>query len=158
MSGSLPDPGHLARRFVTSLSRRAPAAADESWARRWLSPAEVELWRAMSNQDRRHSVQVARRFADLRADEWGEAEPPSAEMAGALLHDVGKTVSSLGTFSRVVATVVGPRTERFRWYHDHEPIGAALAGRAGSHPVTIALINGHGPTAAATALRAADTI
>lgn len=139
-----------------SLSRRAPAAADESWARRWLSPAEVELWRAMSNQDRRHSVQVARRFADLRADDWGDGEPPTAEMAGALLHDVGKSVCGLGTFTRVLATVVGRRTERFRWYHDHEPIGAALAERAGSDPVTVALINGDGPDLAATALRAAD--
>ena len=52
-----------------------------------------------------------------------------AEVAGALLHDVGKVEAGLGTFGRVVATVVGPRTERFRTYHDHEAIGARLAAR-----------------------------
>ena len=36
------------------------------------------------------------------------------EMAAALLHDVGKVECGLGTFGRVAATVVGPRTQRFR--------------------------------------------
>ena len=57
-------------------------------------------------------------------------------MAGALLHDVGKLESGLGTLARVVATIVGPRTARFRRYHDHERIGADLLVAAGSTPVT----------------------
>lgn len=75
-------------------------------------------------------------------------------MAGALLHDVGKSASSLGTFGRVVATVVGPRSMRLRRYHDHEAIGAEMAAGAGSDTVTVALIRGTGP--AADDLRAAD--
>ncbi len=75
-------------------------------------------------------------------------------MAGALLHDVGKTASGLGTLRRVVATLVGPRTDRLRRYHDHEAIGADMAARAGSDPVTVALIRGEGP--GADDLQAAD--
>ena len=77
-------------------------------------------------------------------------------MAGALLHDVGKVEAGLGTFARVAATVVGPRGRRFRLYHDHEAIGARLAEAAGADPVTVALIEGHGPAAAD--LRAADDV
>jgi hypothetical protein len=139
---------HLARRFATSLSRRPPSADDETWARRWLSDEEVPLWAAMPSADRRHAVEVARRFRDLRPD----ATRPEA--AGALLHDVGKVQSGLGTFGRVAATIVGPRTRRFRQYHDHEQIGAAMAAMAGSDPATVALIRGQGPAAAD--LRAAD--
>ena len=59
-----------------------------------------------------------RRFLELRP----AATRP--QMAGALLHDVGKVQSGLGTWGRVAATIVGPRTRRFRQYHDHEQIGA----------------------------------
>jgi HD domain len=139
---------HLVRRFASSLSNEAPAAAEESWARERLTPHEELLWCSMSNPDRRHSIEVARRFIERRPD----ATRP--EVAGALLHDVGKLRSGLGTSARVVATVVGPRTHRFRVYHDHERIGAEMANEAGSDPITVALISGEGP--AAVDLRAAD--
>lgn len=142
--------GHLARRFVTSLSRRPPAAADTSWAVAQLLPGESALWQSMSVQDRRHSLLVARRFV-------ADGPPPDrAEVAGALLHDVGKLEAGLGTFSRVAATIVGPRTARFRAYHDHEAIGARMAANAGSDPVTVELIHGRGPAAAR--LSAADHV
>jgi hypothetical protein len=140
--------GHLARRFTTSLSPRPPSAGDEAWARGWLTDEEIALWAAMPPADRRHAIEVARRFRDRRAD----ATRP--QMAGGLLHDVGKVHAGLGTFGRVAATIVGPRTRRFRQYHDHEQIGANMAAQAGSDPVTVALIRGHGPAAAD--LRAAD--
>ena len=141
---------HLARRFATSLSRQPPSQDDEGWAEGWLLRSEIELWRRMPNADRRHAVVVARRFLDRR---------PAAdrtEVAGALLHDVGKVEARLGTFGRVVATVVGPRTERFRTYYDHEAIGARLAAAAGSDGVTVALIEGRG--GAAEDLRSADQV
>jgi hypothetical protein len=141
---------HLGRRFVTSLSRRPPSAGDERWAEQWLLPAEVELWQAMPNPDRRHAVEVGRRFGARRP---GATRP---EMAGALLHDVGKVESGLGTLARVAATVVGPHTARFRSYHEHEAIGARLAEAAGSDPATVALIEGRGP--AAVDLGAADDV
>jgi HD domain len=139
---------HLSRRFATSLSPRPPSADDETWARGWLTDEEILLWVAMPAADRRHAIEVARRFRDLRPD----ATRP--QTAGALLHDVGKVQSGLGTLGRVAATVVGPRTRRFRQYHDHEEIGAAMAADAGSDPVTVATIRGRGPAAAD--LRAAD--
>lgn len=132
-------PHHLALRFVTSLSGRPPDVVEEVWADEHLLPGEADLWRHMSNQDRRHSAKVARRFVALRP------EATRAEIAGALLHDVGKIECGLGTWGRVVASVVGGRTERFRTYHDHEHIGSLLAERAGSDPVTVELIDERGP-------------
>jgi putative nucleotidyltransferase with HDIG domain len=105
----------------------------------------------MSVADRRHSIQVARRFE--ASGEWSREE-----VAGALLHDIGKAECGLGTFGRVVATVVGPRTERFRRYHDHEQIGADMLASAGASPVTVELVRGGGSAPAAQALRAADDI
>lgn len=141
---------HLTRRFATSLSPLPPDATDAAWVAGWLRGTELELWSTMSNADRRHSIEVARRFARSRPD----ATAP--EMAGALLHDVGKVEADLGTLARVAATIVGPRGRRFRLYHDHEAIGARLAEAAGADPVTVALIEGHG--AAADDLRAADDV
>ena len=136
----LTKPHHLAVRFFTSLSGRPPKVEDEVWAEDHLLPGEVALWRQMSNQDRRHSVKVARRFVAARP------EVTRAEMAGALLHDVGKIRCGLGTVGRVVASVVGARTERFRRYHDHEHIGSLLAEEAGSEPATVELIDERGPS------------
>ena len=144
----LTNPYHLAARFFTSLSGRPPRVEDEVWAENQLLPGEVTLWRQMSNQDRRHSVKVARRFLVARP------EVTRAEMAGALLHDVGKIRCDLGTFGRVAASVVGGRTERFRRYHDHEHIGSVLAEQAGSEPATVELIDERGP--AYETLRACD--
>lgn len=131
-------PGHLVRRFVGSLSRQPPSPADEGWVRIWLADPEWALWAQMAAPDRRHAVLVARRFVARRP------AATRAEMAGALLHDVGKIDAGLGTLARVLATVVGPRTERFRRYHDHERIGAGLLEAAGSDPVTVALVAGAG--------------
>ena len=141
---------HLARRFVGSWSRRPPADADVVWAWGHLLPREATLWNRLSVADRRHSVAVARRFMALVP----EALP--VHIAGALLHDVDKVESDLGTLGRVMATVVGPRTERFRNYHDHEAIGVRLLEEAGSDPATIELVASSGPMAAA--LRAADDL
>lgn len=135
----LTKPHHLAARFFTSLSGRPPAVEDEVWAETHLLPGEVALWRRMSNQDRRHSAKVARRFLAARPG------ATRAEVAGALLHDVGKIECGLGTWGRVVASLAGPRTERFRRYHDHEHIGSVLVAAAGSDPATVELVDERGP-------------
>jgi putative nucleotidyltransferase with HDIG domain len=142
--------GHLARRFMTSLSRREPTVADTTWVDSQLLDGEMALWRRMSAADRRHAIQVARRFESM-GQEWSRDE-----LAGALLHDIGKLDSGLGTFSRVAATIVGPRTARSRRYHDHEQIGADMLVAAGSSDVTMDLVRGRGRAAAA--LHAADQI
>ena len=135
----LTHPHHVAARFFTSLSSRPPAIADEVWAESHLIESEVALWRQMSNQDRRHSGRVARRFVAARP------AATTAEIAGALLHDVGKIECGLGTWGRVAASVVGGRTRRFQLYQDHERIGAELAAAAGSAPATVELIGERGP-------------
>lgn len=132
-------PWHLVSRFFRSLPDTPPAVGDEVWVDRHLTPGERTLWTQMSNQDRRHSIGVARRFVERRPS------ANRAEIAGALLHDVGKIESQLGTFERAVATLVGPRTERFARYHDHEEIGAERLSALDSDPVTVALVGGHGP-------------
>ncbi len=139
---------HLAARFVTSLAPTPPSVADEVWVDDHLLAGERSLWVQLSNQDRRHSAAVARRFV---------AERPNAtraEVAGAILHDVGKIECGLGTFGRVAATLVGPRSTAFRAYHDHEAIGADMARAAGSDADTIELIAQRGPAFAA--LEASD--
>ncbi|MEQ1702385.1 MAG: HD domain-containing protein [Ilumatobacteraceae bacterium] len=141
---------HLVRRFATSLSRNEPPPGETSWGLGHLLPTEAELWQRMAAQDRRHSLLVARRFAERQPDH------SRAELAAALLHDIGKVECGLGTWRRVLATVVGPRTAAFRRYHDHERIGAELLAEAGSDAATIDLVLGRGR--AATALRAADDI
>ncbi|MGD9702638.1 MAG: hypothetical protein AB7Q42_14390 [Acidimicrobiia bacterium] len=137
--------GHLVRRFVGSLSRRPPAPDDRRWAIEQLLEGEAALWSQMSVQDQRHSIEVARRFVA------SAAEPPArSETAAALLHDIGKLSSGLGTFGRVAATlcghVIGRRAERgdgrISRYLRHEPIGAELLVAAGSDPRTIQLVAG----------------
>jgi hypothetical protein len=130
---------HLSARFVTSLSPSAPSVVDEVWIDEHLLEGERHLWVQLSNQDRRHSVAVARRFVRRRP------RATRAEIAGAILHDVGKIDCGLGTFRRVAATLVGPRTRAFRSYHDHEAIGAWMAHVAGSDAATVELVAQRGP-------------
>ena len=141
--------GHLVRRFLSSLSNRAPDAVDTAWAESQLIDSELPLWRRLTVTDRRHAITVARRFESMGS--WTRDE-----IAGALLHDIGKLDSHLGTASRVLATVVGPRTARLRRYHDHERIGAEMLEVAGSSIATVELVRGRGR--AATALAEADHI
>jgi putative nucleotidyltransferase with HDIG domain len=125
---------HLTRRFVTSLAPGPPAVVDEVWAESWLLPAEVELWRRLTNQDRRHCIQVARHFVAIRP------AATRAEIAGALLHDIGKAEVGLSTVGRSLARALGPRTGRMRRYLDHERIGAEMLAAGGSDPVTVELV------------------
>jgi hypothetical protein len=130
---------HLTARFVTSLPSTPPSVEDEVWVDEHLLAGERDLWVQLSNQDRRHSAAVARRFVECRPG------ATRAEIAGAILHDVGKIECGLGTFGRVAATLIGPRTRSFRAYHDHEKIGAAMAQRVGSELTTVELIAQRGP-------------
>ena len=137
--------GHLVRRFAGSLSRRSPSPDDRAWVTGSLLPGEVDLWGQLSAQDQRHSIEVTRRFVA------GSAVPPErAEVAAALLHDIGKIASGLGTFGRVAATlwgaVGGARAERGTGrvgrYLRHEAIGADLLREVGSEARTIELVAG----------------
>jgi len=146
----LPNAPHLARRFFGSLSRRPPAVDDQAWVDEHLDAVQLALWARLGAPDQRHSILVARRFVVIRP----AATTP--EIAGALLHDIGKLESSLGVIGRVVATVVGPRGRRLRAYHDHEDLGAAMLRDAGSDDVTVELVASRGD--AAVDLATADDV
>lgn len=132
-------PHHLVARLLVSLDRRPPEPADQAWAESQLLPGERALWQRQSTVDRRHTIKVARRFVAARPF------ATRAEVAGALLHDIGKLECGLGTWGRVAASLVGGRTKRFRSYHDHERIGAELVAEVGSDPATIELVAERGP-------------
>jgi hypothetical protein len=111
----------------------------------------------MPSADRRHAVGVARRVdAALPADEGGVER--RAVLAAALLHDVGKTVSGLRTYGRVIATLsagVAGRDQAEAWsetrgytrrvglYLRHPELGGDQLELAGSDPFTIAWAREH---------------
>jgi len=146
---------HLARRFFGSLRPGGPSAVDAAWAESQLLEGEVPLWRSMSRSDRRHAAGVARR---VEVALGGEATRPV--VAAALLHDVGKTESGLGTYGRVIATVSGAairrdpdvvrawtRTRGFTrsvgLYLQHPRIGGDQLAMAGSDELTVAWAREH---------------
>jgi HD domain len=138
-----------------------PPAADEAWAESQLLEGERSLWRTMPSADRRHAVGVARRVDEALARDTGEAGDTVDRrpvLAAALLHDVGKTVSGLGTYGRVIATLsaaVGGRDQAEAWsttrgftrnvglYLRHPELGADQLALAGSDPLTVAWAREH---------------
>jgi hypothetical protein len=152
--------GHLATRFFHALSPAGPPPPDESWARANLLEGEQALWQRMSGPDRRHAVGVARDTIEL----LGPDRAGRDVVAAALLHDVGKVESELGTFSRVGVTLaarVAGRSRLLRWsadaprngrpsprarvglYLTHDRLGADLLAAAGSEPVTVSWAGEH---------------
>jgi hypothetical protein len=144
---------HLVKRFVGSLRPGGPPESDEAWARAALLPNEQELWQRMSGADRRHAVGLARR---VERSLGHEATRPV--LAAALLHDVGKIESGLGTYGRVVATlsakVAGADmastwrrqrgiARRVGLYLHHDRLGGDLLELAGSDALTSAWARQH---------------
>ena len=126
--------GHLVRRWARSLSKRPPLEKDREWVRSQLLLGEWSLWGRMSPADQRHSIMVANRLTALRSEAGRD------EIAAALLHDIGKIVADIGTTKRVLATIFGPRTERWRKYLAHEELGLDLCRAAGSTELTLAIL------------------
>jgi hypothetical protein len=170
----MPGVAHLVKRFFGSLVPVGLSGVDATWAEEQLLPAEVDLWKRMSRADRRHAVGVARRVERALG-----AEASRPVVAAALLHDCGKTVSGLGTYGRVIATIsarVAGREQATAWsetqgftrrvglYLEHPRLGADLLGLAGSAPLTVAWTAEHHlpaeewsvPHELGTALKAAD--
>jgi hypothetical protein len=143
---------HLTRRFFGSLWPSRLKREDADWAAEHLLGSEQELWALMSDSDRRHAISVARRVA---AALGSRADRPV--LAAALLHDVGKTASGLGTLGRVIATLAGlvARDRAQAWssatgikcrialYLCHPELGAGQLARAGSDPLTVAWAREH---------------
>jgi hypothetical protein len=142
---------HLVKRAVTSFLNDPISGADVERVERLLLLPEFELWWTMQPRDQRHSLQVHERFMRFY--------PPAkrTEQAAALLHDIGKTVSGLGWFMRITATLVGSRGIRFTMYHDHENLGAQML-QGVSEQRTIDLVGGTIDDVVMVALRNADNI
>src|SRR5205807_2409113 len=115
----------------------------EEWARSQLVAGEVALWARLSPVDRRHAVGVAR-----RVERTLRHEATRPVLAAALLHDVGKLDSRLGTFRRVAATLLGAAAgddwirrggmrRRVALYRRHPQLGADMLAMAGSDPLTV---------------------
>lgn len=148
-------PAHLARRFWGSLRPGGPGRSDVAWVEGVLSASELQLWRAMSGPDRRHSVRVGRSVQQELGKRAGQPV-----LAAALLHDVGKIDSGLRTPGRVLAGLwllaisaaplrarrlaerVGP-SRRIGLYLRHPEIGSARLERAGSDRLTVAWAREH---------------
>ena len=144
---------HLVSRFFGALSGAQPLREDLKEVESLLLDSELLLWQKLPTMDQRHSINVLRRFINLRP---GATRP---EMRAALLHDIGKLQSNLGVLGRVVATLVGRRGERFTAYHDHEKIGSQMLQNIDSDSVTIRLVAGSDQSdiaGALLALRVAD--
>jgi hypothetical protein len=164
---------HLARRFFSSLGPSPLSREDAAWAAEHLLGPEQVFWALMSDSDRRHAISVARQVSTTLGS---RADRPV--LAAALLHDMGKTASGLGTFGRVVATLAGlvARDRAQAWssatgikcrialYLCHPELGAGQLARAGSDPLTVAWAREHHlpasawsvPSEVGNALRAAD--
>lgn len=158
---------HLARRFFGALDPRGPSASEEADVIGLLGTGERALWARMSGPDRRHAMGVVRR---VQASLGDRATGPV--VAAALLHDVGKVDSGLGTLARVPATVLGLMARdraaagqgRLARYLRHDAIGADLLEAAGADPLTIRWAREHHLAAArwtvppdvGAALKAAD--
>ena len=140
---------HLVRRFVEMGRPVTSEAVDTVYAAERLSTKELRLWRMMDVRDRRHSVEVARRFLAAFPAATGD------EIAAALLHDVGKSAVHLGRFGRSVATIL-PLTRSMIIYRDHERLGARMLAEVGASRRTIELVSGEGNDDVAAALRNAD--
>ena len=143
---------HLVKRFTSSWSRKDVTEDELGMVRSVLTASEFNLWNQFSIADRRHSIDVAQRFAVMLPGASRE------QRAGVLLHDIGKIQSNLSTLMRVCATLVGPRTKRFRLYHQHEEIGITMLRHAGSHADVIAVLNQTCNAEVAAAFRSADNI
>ena len=131
---------HLARRFFGSWRARRPDAESQRLVAALLSPREAEVFWAQPVPDLDHAVRSANAVLTDR--------PNRTDLArAALLHDVGKRHSGLGTVGRSVAAALSiirvPLRGRFRRYVDHAEIGARELERLECDDVVVAFARHH---------------
>jgi putative nucleotidyltransferase with HDIG domain len=144
------------RQFVRAVGAWfRPVPVDEDLLRRYLPPQAVELFGKMPRYDRQHALAV---FGALQ--QTGYADPDL--LAAALLHDVGKTTSTLGRMAlwhrlavvllraawpgaldRIAEDRPGSWRRPFFVQQHHATIGAELARKAGCSPATVNWISRH---------------
>lgn len=142
---------HLYRRWRAMGKDLGTVATDDlAMVQEVLSDAEFGLWRAMSDADQAHSIQVLHIF-----EQW-EPNSSQAEKCAALLHDVAKAISPMSRLARSLATLGSFRRERWRWYRQHEAMGVEALHKVGSSQRTIDLIARSARDAVALSLYKAD--
>ena len=130
---------------VCSAHRAAISEADQEEALSHLDAALGELFLRMAVRDQVHALRVLRRL--------GDAEPLLRQAA--LLHDVGKIETPMGTKGRSLVVLaratgttglltrvpgIGPRVQR---YLDHPRIGAELLRDAGADGPLVQVVAEH---------------
>lgn len=143
---------HLVKRFFGSVSPTPLDELEQAWVKEVLSIREHDLWLTQAVVDQRHSHDIGRRFVVIRP------QASRDEIAGALLHDIGKIDADLGIMARVIVTVLPLPTPRFSIYRHHQQRGAQMLNEIGCTETTIALVAGRPDSDALHALNRADDI
>jgi hypothetical protein len=138
------------RQFLRAVRAQRPSAEEWEMLQAILTPTQMEVFRCLPPYDQRHSLEV---LQALRAA--GYVEP--ALLTAALLHDAAKTRLPLHHRALVVlARTLAPRwaarwsegkgigwTAPFVVARRHADWAAEMAARAGSDPMTVAIIRRH---------------
>ena len=154
------------RQFRDALRAR-PSEQDLDEVRLILNPSEMELFQMMQPSEQAHSIKVMRR---LQAQNVVEQDL----LIAALLHDVGKSLSPLHAWDRVLIVLVGalspgllarwgcgePRGWRrpFVVALGHPAWGADIAARQGAPPLVVELIRRHQNHLQMQAVYSTDTL
>ncbi len=127
---------HLVRRFFGFLTATPLSPGEQQQVRDLLRPALARLFFAQRREDQRHAFNVQQSVGGT--DDIAEA---------ALLHDVGKTHSGLGAFSRSLATLCNgiglPTRGHWKTYLDHGNIGADMLTEADASELAISFTRHH---------------
>lgn len=153
-------PLHWAQRLRRSVGTSEPTDDASRFAREHLDDRGWLLFQRMPAADRRHGIGVAHATeAALDAEGAPALDPDEREavIGAALLHDVGKSVSGLGAYGRVVATLCGlvageyaehwqqasGFTRRVGLYLRYPDLGGDLLAVNGCHPWIVAWARQH---------------
>lgn len=132
---------HLVKRFFEYLTAKPLTDSERQEVASLLPTALASLFFGMKLQDQRHSYEVYLRSGGGHLTQ------------ASLLHDVGKSVSSIGPIGRSLATLSSgirvPTKGDWRLYLDHGQIGADLLAQSGADALAVAFTRNHpGPVPA----------
>jgi hypothetical protein len=127
---------HLIHRFLGFLLARPLQPKEQQQVQDLLDPALARVFFAQRQEDQRHAFTVLQQVGGSR--ELAEA---------ALLHDVGKTDSDLGAFSRSMATLWGgfgfATSGSWNSYLNHGPLGGEILQNLHASGLAIAFSQFH---------------
>lgn len=130
---------HLIRRFFGFLRARPLTPLEQRYVNNALRVQLARAFFAQRHEDQRHALEVERRIGQGTCTE------------AALLHDIGKSESNLGAFSRSLATIwhgIGlGATGRWQLYLTHGALGADTLESLGANELAVAFTRYHpGPS------------